>query len=355
MKTNLNQFIRITLAALAFATALPVGAQEKTVRINLGTLAPRGSVYHQSLQRMAEQWRKAPGGVKLVVYPDGTQGGEADMVRLMNVDALQAGLLTAVGLSKIEPGVVGLQYAPMIFRDLKEFDAVQEKLHPILEKRLLDKGYVVLFWVDAGWVRYFSNQPLTVPEDLKRLKIFVWAGNVEQMDIMRKAGYRPVGLETGDILPGLKTGLIDTAVVPPIFALAGQLDLSAPHMLDLNWSPLIGACVVKQEAWEKIPAATRAALVEAAARAGKEIQVSSRKESELAVAAMKKRGLKVHEITPEVEAKWRAAAEQLYPEIRGRLVPQDIFDEVQRQVKNYRNAPERSAGGPPPSDTPEPL
>ena len=237
--------------------------------------------------------------MKLVVYPDGTQGGEADMVRLMNVDTLQAGLLTAVGLSKIEPGVVGLQCAPMMFHDLKELDAVQEKLHPLLEKRLSDKGYVVLFWVDAGWVRYFSDQPLIVPEDLKRMKTFVWAGNVEHMDIMRKAGYRPVGLETGDILPGFKTGLINTAVVPPIFALAGQLDLSAPHMLDLNWSPLIGACVVKKQAWEKIPAPTRTALLEAAAKAGRDIQASSRKESELAIAAMQKRGLKVHKVSPE--------------------------------------------------------
>ena len=82
--------------------AAPAGrleAAEKTFRINLGTLAPRGSVYHQSLQAMAEAWRQAPGGgVRLVIYPDGTQGGEADMVRLMRVGSLQEGLLTVVGL-----------------------------------------------------------------------------------------------------------------------------------------------------------------------------------------------------------------------------------------------------------------
>ncbi len=354
MKINLPSFIGTLLACLVLTSALPARAQEKAVRINLGTLAPRGSVYHQALQAMAEQWHKSPGGVKLVVYPDGTQGSEADMVRLMNVEALQAGLLTAVGLSKIEPGVVGLQYTPMMFRDLRELDAVQEKLHPLLEKRLLDKGYVVLFWVDAGWIRYFSNQPLTVPEDLQRLKTFVWAGDVAQMDMMRKAGYRPVGLETGDILPGLKTGLIDTVAVPPIFALAGQLDINAPHMLDLNWAPLIGACVVKQSAWQKIPAATRAALLEAAAKAGTDIQASSRKESDLAVAAMKKRGLKVHTITPEVEAKWRAGAEALYPEIRGHMVPPDIFDEVTRLVKSYRAAPEKSTGSAAPAPAQKP-
>ncbi len=331
-----KNMIRMALAALVVCCVLPAGAAEKMMRINLGTLAPRGSVYHQSLQSLVEQWRKTAGGVKLVVYPDGTQGNEADMVRLMNVDALQAGLLTSVGLSKIEPAVVGLQYAPMLYRDLDEVDAVQEQLRPLLEKRMQEKGYEVLFWVNAGWVRYFSCQPLSTPEDLKKMKVFVWAGDVVQMDMMRKAGYRPVGLETGDILPGLKTGLINTAAVPPIFALAGQLDLNAPHMLDLNWAPMVGACVVKKDAWDTIPDDTRRPLLVSAATAGKEIQAKSRTEGEQAVAAMQKRGLTVHPVAPEMEAQWRAAAEQLYPDIRGQLVPSDIFDEVQRLVKARR-------------------
>ena len=327
----------VLLLHAAVAISANSVAADKSTRINLGTLAPRGSVYHQSLLGMAEKWRQAPGGgVKLVIYPDGTQGGEADMVRLMNVGTLQSGLLTTVGLSKIEPAVTGLQNVPMLFRSLNEFDAINARLRPMLEKRMADKGYVVLFWVDAGWIRYFSKQQLLVPQDLKSRKLFAWAGNLDQLDIMRRAGYTPVPLETGDILPSLKTGLIDAVAVPPIFALASQLDLSAPHMLDLNWAPLVGACVIKKEAWEKIPSATREELHPAAAKAGKDIQASSRKESDEAVAAMKKRGLHVHEVTPQVEAQWRSEAEKIYPEVRGRLVPADVFDEVQKLVKEYR-------------------
>jgi TRAP-type C4-dicarboxylate transport system substrate-binding protein len=288
---------------------------------------------------MAEAWRQAPGGgVRLVVYPDGTQGGEADMVRLMRVGSLQAGLLTAVGLSDIEPAVGGLQNVPLLFRNLEEYEYVSDKLKPSLEKRLGDKGFVVLIWGDAGWVRYFSKEPLVTPEDLKRMKIFVWAGNPDQVAIMRRAGYTPVPLETSDILPGFQTGLINTACVAPIFALASQLDLRAPHMLNLNWAPLVGACVVKKEAWEKIPAASREVLLAAATKAGKEIRANSRKENADAVVAMQKRGLKVQDLTPEQVEQWRKEVEKTYPEIRGRLVPADIFDEVQRYLQEYRSA-----------------
>jgi TRAP-type C4-dicarboxylate transport system substrate-binding protein len=347
MKLNLKTFLTAASAVLTIATTLPASAQDKPVRINLGTLAPRGSAFHQSLQTMAEQWRKTAPNVKLVIYPDGTQGSEFDMVRLMNVDSLQAGLLTVVGLSKIDPGVAGLQYAPMMFHDLDELDAVQAKLSPMLEKRIEDKGYVVLFWVDAGWVRYFSSKPLIKPDDLKHLKSFVWAGDVDQTDIMRGAGYQPVGLETSDIPVSLKTGAIDTVVLPPIYALATQIDANAPHMLNLNWAPLVGACVVKKSTWEKIPAATRDALLAAAKKAGNDIQTNSRKESDQAVAAMKKRGLIVHEVSPELEAQWRAAIEPLYPKIRGPLIPPEIFDEVEKLVKEYRAANANKTNTPP--------
>jgi TRAP-type C4-dicarboxylate transport system substrate-binding protein len=312
-------------------------AAEKTVRINLGTLAPRGSLYHQSLQAMGEKWRKAPGAnVRLVIYPDGAQGGEADMVRLMRVGTLHAGLLTAVGLSDIELGVIGLQSMPMAFHSLEEFEYVNEKLRPMLEKRLLNKGFVVLFWADSGWIRYFSKEPMLRPDDLKGMKVFVWAGNADQVDIMKEAGYNPVPLETGEILTGLQTGLIDVVTVPPIFALATQIDTRAPHMLTLNWSPLVGACVVKKETWERIPTEAREELLNAATEAGKETKANSRRENEEAVHAMKKRGLIVHPVSDELATEWRNATEKYYRQIRGRIIPADIFDEVIKLLKGYR-------------------
>ena len=53
---------------------------------------------------------------------------------------------------------------------------------------------------------------------------------------------------------------------------------------------------------------------------------------------MKKRGLKVQEPGPEVMEQWRKEAERTYPDIRGRLIPADIFDEVQRYLQEYRSA-----------------
>ncbi len=332
---NRKSIFRLGLVLLA-VFALVAGAQAAQ-RIKLATLAPTGSSFHKSLLALREAWRKASNGaIDLVIYPDGKLGGESDTVGLMSVDSIQAAMLTAEGLSDIEPGVAGLQSLPMGFHNFAEVDYVGEKLQPMLEQRIEKKGFVVLFWSDAGWVRFFSTKPVATPDDLRKLKLFTWAGNAEEVSIYRTAGFNAVPLETADILPGLQTGLIEAAPLPPVFALATQVDTRAPYMLELNWAPLVGACVIRKDTWERIPAATRAELLKSAAQAGLEIKKNGRKEADEAVAAMVKRGLKVTKVTPALETQWRAAAEKAYPMIRDKVVPADVFDEALRLIREYR-------------------
>src|SRR6185369_8750163 len=88
------------LLALLFPSERAAGAD--AIKVRLGTLAPKGSSYTKHLQVMGEQWRKAPGGgALLTIYPDGTMGSEADMVRRMRLNQLQAAMVTATGLSEI--------------------------------------------------------------------------------------------------------------------------------------------------------------------------------------------------------------------------------------------------------------
>ena len=321
-----------TLAALLLQE---LGA--RTLRVNLGTLAPRGSSYHQALQVMAEEWREAPGGgVRLVIYPDGTQGSESDMVRLMRIGALNAGLLTANGISDIDRAVTGLQSMPLMFRNFDEFDYVNVRMRPKIERRLEAKGFVVLFWVDAGWVRFFTKEPLVHPDGLKKMKMFVWSGDTDQISIMRDIGFHPVPLETNDILPGLQTGLIDVVSVPPFYALSLQVDRRAPNMLDLNWAPLVGAAVMQKSMWDRIPVEARAHLKQAALKAGRAIQSRSRQENAEAIQAMKKRGLTVHAVSPQIEEAWLKMVGRIHGRIRGEIVPAAIFDEVMTLLEAFR-------------------
>jgi serine/threonine protein kinase/TRAP-type C4-dicarboxylate transport system substrate-binding protein len=309
--------------------------------IRLATLAATGSFHYLALQEMAQKWREATGGLlRITIYPNGTQGGEANMVRLMRSGSLTAGTLSVVGLSEIEPAVGSLSFLPMAYRSWDEYDFVLGKLGGGLEKMLQDKGFVVLFWADAGWVRFFSKTPAFRPEDFKSSKIFTWAGNEFQVNLMKSLGYHPVPLETDDILPGLRTGLINAVPLPSCQALAGQVYTAAPNMLNLKWSVLSGATVIRRDAWDRFQPDLQTRLFEAAAEAGAKIRAASRKEDENAIKTMQTRGLIVHSVTPGIEEEWRNWAESLYPLIRGTLIPAEIFDSILPLLAEYRDREE---------------
>ncbi len=325
------------LAGLVGSNGTALAAEPKPLRI--GTLVPKNSLYHRQLLEMGEAWRAAQGGAgKFLVFPDGSQGGEAEMARRMRIGQLQGALMSVVGLQEIEPSIAALQSLPLAFRSWEEVDHVREKMRPAMERKFLDRGFVVLAWGDAGWVRFFSKEAALRPDDFKRMKFFAWGSEPAQQDIMKSLGYTPVPLETNDILPAIQTGMIGVVPSTPYFALASQIYASAPHMLEINWAPIVGALVVTRKAWDEMTPEAQAALRGAGEKAGVQLRAQARREVDEAVDAMRKRGLTVNRPSPEQLKEWHALAEQLYPRIRGTLVDAATFDEVFALLKAYRAA-----------------
>lgn len=325
----------LVVLAVSWGAMCSVSAADKPFR--MGTLAPKNSLYHRQLLEVGEAWRAAQGGsAKYVVFADGSQGGETELARRMRIGQLQGALLSVVGLHEIEPSISALQAMPLLFKNWDEVDYVREKMRPAMEKKFLDKGFVVLAWGDAGWVRFFSKEPAFRPDDYKKMKFFAWGGEADQQEIMKSLGYTPVPLETSDILPSIQTGMINVVPSTPYFALASQVYTMAPHMLEINWAPIVGALVVTKKAWDEMSPATQDAVRVAGEKAGAQIRTKARQEVEEAVDAMKKRGLVVNKPNPEQMREWTELADKLYPRIRGTLVPADTFDEVFRHLKAYR-------------------
>lgn len=318
----------------AYAAAAAAGA----VEIKLATILPKDTSGYQRLMEVRDAWRKTSGEtVKITVYP-GWSDGETQLVKKMRAGQLQGALVSSVGLAQIDRSVTCLQLMPLQFRTWSEVDYVREKIRGDLEARLRKAGFEVLFWADAGWVRFFSKDPAVRPDDLKPMKLFVWTGDPQQLSILRGLGYHPVGLETEQIVPSLTTGMINAVPAPPFLANALQYNKFTGHMIDLEWVPIVGAAVVRSDTWEKIAPDTRETLLKIAAPIAEQLRRSARAEDLSAIAAMKKRGLVVHSPTPEVVAEWRSLAQHVLPQIRGTMVPAELFDRVQAHVADYRAA-----------------
>ena len=325
----------LTLICMNLGTAGSATAAEKQLRI--GTLVPKNSLYHRQLMEVGEVWRNAQGGdAKYVIYTDGSQGGEAEITRRMRIGQLQGALISVVGLREIEPTITALQNMPLLFRSWEELDYVRDKMRAGMEKKFFDKGFVILGWGDGGWVRFFSKDAGFRPDDYKKMKFFSWGSEPEQQAIMKSLGYTPVPLETNDILPSIQTGMINVVPSTPYFALASQVFVTAPNMLEINWAPLVGALVVTKKAWDDMSPAVQEAVRAASEKASAQMRAKARQEVDEAVSAMKKRGLVVNRPTPEQMREWYELADKLYPRIRGTMVPAETFDEVMNHIKAYR-------------------
>lgn len=317
----------LVLAALAVQSV-----EAQTVR--LATLAPTGTSMHKSLLKMGSEWKKA--GVNLTVYADGKMGGESQMVRRMRLNQIQAALLSAQGLAQIDESVRAIQMVPMMFRDLAEFDFALDQVRSLIEARMEAKGYKILVWSDIGYIRFFSTKEARRIEDFRKMKMFVWSGDAQAQKLMKAMKLRGVPMEQMDVLTGLQTGMVDMMSLPPVMALSGQFYRKARYMLNLNWNPLVGAIVISKKAWDRLPATKRTKLMAAAQVAGKEVRDAGRRESLLAIAAMKKRGLTVTEPSAEDIADWEKFATSMYTVIRGKMVDATLFDRMQASVKEYR-------------------
>ena len=144
-------------------------------------------------------------------------GDEPDTVNKLRIADSGRGALRG-RMGDIEPG--GLPADPLMFESYEELDYVRDKIAPKLEKKIEASGYRVLNWGDAGWVHFFSNKPVVKLDDLRRLKMFTWAGGNEELELWKANGFRPVPLAATDIQMALKTQLIDVSP-PPLYMPSG--------------------------------------------------------------------------------------------------------------------------------------
>ena len=315
---------KILLAAALLAAASPALAQQQ-VQIKLGTLAPNGSTWHELLKEMAVRWGEASkDGVKLRIYAGGTQGNEGEMVRKMAVGQLQGAAVTTVGLHDIaaEPQALTV---PLMFDSAAELQKALPILEPKLDVLLEKKGYVPLTWGAIGAIKLFCTKPFKTPAEAAGAKIFAWEGDPGSVKAWKAAGFNPVVLSSTDVITSLQTGMIECIPNVPLYVLTARLFEKAPYMIDVNWGWLVGATVVRKDAWEKIPADLRPRLLAISRELGQKVDVEVARLNTEAVTAMEKQGLKVVKVDA---AAWRVMAEKSWPVVRGEVVPAAFFDEV---------------------------
>jgi len=332
---------RASLPALVFALVLcgiVNGAAAEPVKIKLATLAPEGSAWHELLKDLAVEWAQASGGrVELRIFPGGVAGDEPVVMKKMGINNYQAALISTHGLSTIDKSLRTFT-VPRLVRTNEELEKALDTMAPELEKRLEAKGYKVLFWAEAGWVKFFITTPDPTIEGVKKHRLFSWAGDEQGLVLWKKAGFNVVPLPATELVTSLQTKMVNAFDAVPYYAVATQAYKHAPYMIDMNWAPLPGALIMTKAAWDKIPEDLKPVLKDLSAKYTARFRAETRKMEADAVEAMKARGLHVVTPQPEVLAEWDQASEKAYPDFRGYYVSAQDFDWLASVLKQIRSS-----------------
>ncbi len=327
------------IVAVTLLVASRASAGDSVV-IKLGTLVPEGSVWYKSLREADQRIRTATEGrVKFKIYPGGVSGNESAIIRKIRIGQLHAGSISAVGLIDIDRSPLALQL-PRLITSFDELRYVRDKMEGYLDQRIEEKHFKVLAWAEVGWTYFFTREPVTTPEALKRVKMYAWEGDPPATQAFLKVGLKPVTVPSTDVLPALQTGMIDGFPTSALSALSFQWFGLCKYMLNIKWAPMIGATVVSLRTWNRISPDDQAKVLAIMRDVIQDLNERVLQLDRDAIEEMKKYGLQV--VEPQDMAAWERFAEAMRNAMRGEVVTPESMDLVIKYHQAYQQA---HAGG----------
>ncbi len=257
---------KLAVLVLAFVALFAVDATHMRAQemrtISLATLAPPGSTWARVFDAWNREIRRRSGGtLQLRVYGGGVQGDESEVIRKIRSGRLDAGAVTAVGLAQIHRPALVFQM-PGILRTYAQLDQARDALASDMDAGFTSGGFHLLGWADVGQARIFSTQRTVAPSDFASRHPFVWRDDLVLPTLYETVHTNPVPLQLPEVLGAIQTGRVDTAIVPPVAALALQWSSRLTHMTDMPLTIVLGGTVMGNTQWTALTDEQRTIMTE---------------------------------------------------------------------------------------------
>ena len=203
-----NAMRMLTLSAAA-ALCLAASASAETV-IQLGTTVNEQDSFQVAAEKFAELVEERTGGeYKIEIYPNGTLGGESDMLDSMSMGMLDMGIITAgpfVNFSEM----MGVLDMPFLFANNEEaYKILDGEIGRELLDTLEDANLKGLAYAERGF-RNITNsvRPVRSAEDVAGLKLRVMENEVYTATFTA-LGVNAVPMAWAEALTAMQQGTIE--------------------------------------------------------------------------------------------------------------------------------------------------
>jgi TRAP-type C4-dicarboxylate transport system substrate-binding protein len=315
----------------------PAQAQEPYV-LKFATLAPPGSTWMVIIDDWARQVEKeSRGRLVFKLYPGGVAGDEPDVVRKIRFNQLQGGAFSGNGIGHMYSPARVLEI-PFLYQNTAEVDHVRGHITQDLEAGFRNNGYHLLGWMEIGYVRFFSREPIHSFDDMRKRRVWHWQGDQLSEAFFKASNISPIPLSINDVYTSLSTGMIDTAYSTALAAIAMQWFTKTAYVTDAPMSTAMGALLVSRKFHDGLPADLQSVLSRTGRATGERLIAQARIDNDKSVAVLKQNGLKFVFTEDEVakadltDIRLRATREL----VQAGYIPQALMTRTQGLLDEYR-------------------
>lgn len=305
----------------------------------IGTIAPAGISYVKYIsKKLRELEELTDHRVKFKVYAGGVLGDEPAMIKLVREGKIDGVFVTPFALELVAPESLVLSL-PNLFRDEDEMDFIMEKYEPLLAGYARERGIEILGLFPYGSVQIFSTIPILRPDELRDRKVMC----VEKSQFFSEL-FRILGWNTGVSLPISKVeSALSSGKVEVVFT-------NAAGAVILGWYPYIRYAVMQyfcagiavffvNSAWyHRLPGEVRSNVAKFIREQRKKMLKWGRRDDEIAMLGLMKRGVNIIRWSPEDMEKQRKAAKTFWDVGAGKWYPRKLLDDIVRDLEDYRAA-----------------
>jgi TRAP-type C4-dicarboxylate transport system substrate-binding protein len=339
MKRYVFIFTAVLMAMISPCGNCLAAGQEAKVVIKMASIAPKGSNIANVVEEIGKQvWEKTNHEVALKIYWGGVQGDEKDVLRKMRLGQLHAGSFMGPTLGTIVPEV-RVTEIPYVFWNSGEVDYVRSQLESSMTKQFADKGFVVLGWMDLGFIYTFSKVPITSLEVARKQKWWTMEGDPMGRAIFDALGISPISLSLSDVATALSTNLIDCAPSTPFGAVAFRWYTRFKYMSAVPSTSILGATLINKDIWDKISPDSQKIILDINRKEHEKLVSSMRQDNAKSLALLKKSGVRV---VHSVERGSKdgdyvlAAAKKVRDGMVGKLYSKELLDRTLALLEEYR-------------------
>lgn len=277
--------------------AAPVAAQ---VQWDMPTAYSANNFHTANIEQFAREVAEATGGkFKITVHNSASLFKATEIKRAVQSGQVQIGEILLSNFTNEDP-IYGLDTIPFVATDYAAGRKLRDAAQPALDQRFARQGMKLLFSVPWPLNGIYSVKALNSGADLKGVK---WRSyNAVSGRMAELLNAQPVTIQAAELSQALATGAVEAFITSSAAGHDSKVWEQVKYFYNSNISMPKNFVIVSQKAFDALDEPSRAALLEAAAKAEERGWRTSEEKNQWYLEQLAAHGMAVEAPSPQFKA-----------------------------------------------------